>query len=82
MAIFTSEDHDKFRTLRITRVAEALELLLAEDANEQVPPERLFRQSVDDALEQRRSNKIERLIEYLKLWRPPNIAVRGQRYCR
>lgn len=67
MPIFTSEDHDKFKTLRITRVAEALELLLVEEANEQVPPERLFRQAVDDALEQRRSNKIERLITQARM---------------
>lgn len=62
MTIFTSEDYEKFRTLRITKVAEALEELLNDEANDRVAPESLFRQAVDDALEVRRANRIERLI--------------------
>lgn len=62
MPIFTPEDHEKFKALKITKVAAALELLLADAANEQVLPETLFRQAVDDALESRRSARIERLV--------------------
>lgn len=64
MTVFTSEDYEKFRTLRMTKVAELLDELLNDESNELVAPEVLIRQAVDQALEIRRSNRIERLIAH------------------
>lgn len=63
MNIFTKQDYEAFRTLRITHMAQAFEALLAQETNELVEPENLFRQAATDALDLRRSNKIERLIK-------------------
>lgn len=59
---FTSIDYDKFRALRVTHVATRFEELIADEANDQFTPEQLFLTAVDDALEQRRTHKIEKLI--------------------
>ena len=60
--MFTSIDYDKFRALRVTHVATRLEELLRDEANDDLTPEQLFLTAVDDTLEQRRLNKIDRLI--------------------
>ena len=59
---FTSIDYDKFRALRVTHVATRLEALIQDEANDELTPEQLFLTAVDDALEQRRAHKVERLI--------------------
>jgi DNA replication protein DnaC len=60
--MFTSIDYDKFRALRVTHVATAFEQLLADEANDVLTPEQLFLTAVDDALEQRRANRVDKLI--------------------
>lgn len=59
---FTSIDYDKFRALRVTHVATRFEELIADEANDQFTPEQLFLTAVDDALEQRRAHKVDKLI--------------------
>jgi DNA replication protein DnaC len=60
---FTSIDYDKFRALRVTHVATRLEELIADETNDTLTPEQLFLTAVDDALEVRRANKIDKLIK-------------------
>ena len=60
--MFTSIDYEKFRALRVTHVATAFEGLLADEANDILTPEQLFLTAVDDALEQRRANRVDKLI--------------------
>lgn len=60
--MFTSLDYDKFRALRVTHVATAFEQLLTDEANDTLTPEQLFLTAVDDALEQRRTNRVDKLI--------------------
>lgn len=59
---FTSIDYDKFRQLRITHVAIRFEELIGDEANDELTPEQILLTAVDDTLEARRRNKIERLI--------------------
>lgn len=66
MSIFTKEDYEKFRTLRITSVATIFETILEEEENERLTPESLFLQAVDQALEERRGNRIQKLITQAK----------------
>src|SRR5665648_1285045 len=60
--MFTSLDYDKFRSLRITHVATRFEQLIKDEANDDLTPEQLFLTAVDDALDQRRATRIEKLI--------------------
>lgn len=60
--MFTSVDYEKFRALRITQVALQLEELLKDDGNDLKTPEELFLTAVDEALDVRRSNRIDKLI--------------------
>ncbi len=60
--MFTDTDYDKFRTLRITHVATRFEALITDEANDELTPEQLFLTAVDDALEQRRANRVAALI--------------------
>lgn len=60
--MFTSIDHEKFRALRITHVATRFEELISDESNDQLTPEQLFLTAVDDALDMRRANRIEKLI--------------------
>lgn len=60
--MFTDTDYDKFRTLRITHVATRFEELITDEANDELTPEQLFLTAVDDALEQRRANRVAALI--------------------
>lgn len=59
---FTSIDYEKFRALRITHVATRFEELIGDEANDELTPEQILLTAVDDTLEARRQNKIERLI--------------------
>lgn len=59
---FTSMDYEKFRALRITHVAIRFEELIGDEANDELTPEQILLTAVDDTLEARRQNKIERLI--------------------
>ncbi len=59
---FTSIDYEKFRALRVTHIATRLEELIADEVNDTLTPEQLFLTAVDDALEQRRAHKVEKLI--------------------
>lgn len=60
--MFTSIDYDKFRALRVTHVATRLEELIQDEGNDALTPEQLFLTAVDDALESRRINKVDKLI--------------------
>jgi len=60
--MFTTLDYEKFRTLRITHVAARFDALTADEANDDLTPEQLFLTAVDDALEQRRTNRVQALI--------------------
>ena len=60
--MFTSVDYEKFGALRVIHVATAFEGLLADEANDDLTPEQLFLTAVDDALEQRRANRVDKLI--------------------
>ena len=60
--MFTSEDHEKFRTLRIAHLAVRFEELITDEANDELTPEQIFLTAVDDALHQRRAHRIDKLI--------------------
>jgi DNA replication protein DnaC len=60
--MFTSIDYDKFRALRVTHVATRFEELIHDENNDTLTPEQLFLTAVDDALEQRRHGRVEKLI--------------------
>src|SRR5690554_2763627 len=60
--MFTSNDQEKFRALRITHVAATFEALIGDESNDDLTPEQLFLTAVDDALELRRANRVEKLI--------------------
>ena len=60
--MFTSTDHEKFRALRVTHVATHFEQLLVDEANDALTPEQLFLTAVDDALDARRANRVDKLI--------------------
>jgi DNA replication protein DnaC len=64
--MFTSEDYEKFRALRITHVATRFEELIRDEGNDELTPEQLFLTAVDDALDQRRANRIDKLIRQAK----------------
>ena len=59
---FTSIDYEKFRALRVTHVATRLEELIADEVNDTLTPEQLFLTAVDDALDARRANRVDKLI--------------------
>jgi DNA replication protein DnaC len=65
-SVFTSVDHDKFKALRITHLAARFEELIKDEANDAAAPEELFLTAVDEALELRRSIRIEKLIRQAK----------------
>lgn len=63
---FTSEDHEKFKELRLTPLAEKFEELIADESHDHQLPEEVFMAAVDHALDARRSNKVDRLIKQAK----------------
>lgn len=60
--MFTEVDQQKFRSLRITHVATRFEELISDEANDDLTPEQIFLSAVDDALDQRRAHRIDKLI--------------------
>ncbi len=48
--------------MRVTHVATRLAELIQDETNDELTPEQLFLTAVDDALEQRRAHKVEKLI--------------------
>jgi hypothetical protein len=58
--MFTSIDYDKFRSPGVTHVAARLEELIQDETNDTLTPEQLFLTAVDDALESRRINKVDK----------------------
>jgi DNA replication protein DnaC len=62
VSVFTSEDYQKFRVLRVTHIATMLEALIADEDNDALTPEQLFLTAVDNALEARRAARIAKLI--------------------
>lgn len=63
MKVFTSEDYEKFRILRITHVASTFEALVRDEANDHLTPEQLFLTAADDALDLRAAKKITAAIK-------------------
>ena len=61
--MFTSEDLDKFRALRITQVATRFGELVADEANDDLAPEQLFLTAVDDTLDMRKANWVNAAIK-------------------
>lgn len=73
--MFTSCDYDKFRALRITHVATRFEELIADEANDELTPEQILLAAVDDALEARRTTRVDKLIRRASF--PIPTATRG-----
>lgn len=63
---FTSIDYDKFRQLRVTHIATRFEELITDEHYDTLTPEQIFLTAVDQALEQRRANRVDRLISAAK----------------
>lgn len=63
---FTSEDHEKFKELRLTPLAEKFQELVNYEAHDHQLSEDVFMAAGNHALDARRSNKIERLIKQAK----------------
>jgi DNA replication protein DnaC len=61
--VFTSEDYDRFRELRVTHLATRFEELIADEANDALTPEQLFLTATADALEARREHRVTALIK-------------------
>lgn len=61
--MFTSEDYEKFRELRVTHLATRFAELISDDANDDLTPEQLFFTATDDALELRRESRVTALIK-------------------
>ena len=59
----SSEDHEKFRTLRITHLALQFEQLITDEANDHLAPEQLFQTAADLALGIRRENRVSGFIK-------------------
>ena len=62
-AVFTTIDYDKFRALRVTHVATRFEQLITDEANDDLTPEQLFLTAVDDALDARRTARVDKRIK-------------------
>ncbi len=61
--MFTTDDYDKFRELRVTHLASRFEDLIADEANDVLTPEQLFLTATADALELRREHRVSGLIK-------------------
>lgn len=61
--MFTTDDYDKFRELRVTHLAAQFEDLIADEANDNLTPEQLFLTATADALELRREHRVSGLIK-------------------
>lgn len=60
--MFTGTDFEKFKALRIMHVATRFQALINDENHDQLTPEQLFLTAVDDALDQRRALRVEKLI--------------------
>lgn len=76
---FTSEDHEKFKELRLTPLAEKFQELISDESNDHQLPEEVFMAAVDHALDARRSNKIDRLIKQAR-FPLPSASIAEIRY--
>lgn len=56
--MFTDDDYDMFRELRVTHIATRFEELIRDEANDHLTPEQLFLTAATDALELRRENRV------------------------
>lgn len=61
--MFTTDDYDKFRELRVTHLAARFESLITDDTNDDLTPEQLFLTATADALALRRENRVSGLIK-------------------
>ena len=61
--MFTTDDYEKFRELRVTHVAARFEALVTDEANDDLTPEQLFLTAADDALGLRREHRVSGLIK-------------------
>lgn len=61
--MFTTDDYEKFRELRVTHLAARFEELITDEANDDLTPEQLFLTATADALELRRVNRVAGLIK-------------------
>ncbi len=61
--MFTSEDYNKFRELRVTHLATRFEELITDDTNDDLTPEQLFLTAAADALDVRRAHRVSGLIK-------------------
>ena len=61
--MFTTDDYDKFRELRVTHLATRFEELITDEGNDGLTPEQLFLTAADDALELRREHRVAGLIK-------------------
>ena len=61
--MLNSEDHQKIKDLRMTVFADKFLELLNDDTNDKLLPEEVFMQAVNHSLDNRRSQKIDKLIK-------------------
>lgn len=61
--MFTSVDHEKFRTLRITHLATQFEQLIMDEGNDHLTPEQLFQTAAEQALALRREHRVSSFIK-------------------
>lgn len=61
--MFSSEDHEMFRTLRITHLATQFEALVMDEENDHLTPEQLFQTAAENALELRREHRVNGFIK-------------------
>lgn len=61
--MFTTDDYDKFRELRVTHLAARFEDLISDDKNDDLTPEQLFLTATADALEIRHEHRVNALIK-------------------
>ena len=61
--MFTTDDYDKFRELRVTHLAARFEELITDETNDDLTPEQLFLTATADALELRREHRVNGLIK-------------------
>lgn len=61
--MFTEDDYDRFRELRVTHLAACFADLIRDDSNDDLTPEQLFLTATADALEIRREHRVSALIK-------------------
>lgn len=61
--MFTTDDYNKFRELRVTHLAARFEDLITDETNDDLTPEQLFLTATADALELRHTNYVNGLVK-------------------